>query len=495
MNRWMMDFPHDFTTRMQQWLGASYTLLANALQGDSPVSIRLNPAKQAMSVDGWERVTGYETRADTNVMTKELKGCEKVAWCETGYYLPERPSFTFDPLFHAGCYYVQEASSMFIEQVVKQYITTPVVCLDLCAAPGGKSTHLQSLLPAKSLLVSNDVIQSRASVLKENMIKWGAPYTMVTCNDPKDFGQLTHLFDMIVADLPCSGEGMFRKDRNSRNEWSLDNVKLCAARQRRILHDIWPSLKPGGLLVFSTCTFNVEENEENIRHLIENYNAEVLPITIDNRWRISPAINESFPMYRFYPHLTKGEGFCLALVRKPIKHTYNHESNKIPICVNPYRPHHPRSSQTTPCCNDWIKLADDSFQFDVSKNRIQAIPESLSGIYRLLSAHLRVLYGGVAVGEIKGNDIVPSPALALSTCFQSEAFPSIELSKEMCIRYLQNEALVLPESVPKGYVVVKYQHTPLGFVKNIGTRANNLYPQEWRIRTRLPLSSSNAKNL
>ncbi|MDR2234046.1 MAG: RsmB/NOP family class I SAM-dependent RNA methyltransferase [Tannerella sp.] len=491
-----------------------------------------------MSVEGGEIFEGGEKRPEyVRLVEGEkiaekvgLAGCEKVVWCETGYYLPERPSFTYDPLFHAGCYYVQEAASMFLEQVVKQYITSPVVCLDLCAAPGGKSTHLQSLLPAKSLLVSNEVIQSRASVLKENMIKWGSPYTVVTCNDPKDFSLLTQMFDVIVADLPCSGEGMFRKDGRSRDEWSPDNVKLCAARQRRIIRDIWPSLKPGGLLVYSTCTFNREENEENIRHLIDDYNAEVLSIAIEESWGVSPAIDESFPMYRFFPHRTKGEGFCLALVRKPgeenmiqgfkdsksqefcprisqldTKKESKYQRTDVQYSTlkpspskvkrhNPLHLHHGLGKNdffdNASCCNDWLVVSDDGYHFEVSRKMVRAIPESVLGIYRLITKHLHVLYAGVTVGEIKGNDIVPSPALALSTSFRREAFSSIELSKELCIRYLQNEALILPESVPIGFVVVTYQHVPLGFVKNIGTRANNLYPQAWRIRGRLPQSSS-----
>ena len=444
-------FPLDFIDRTEQWLGAEYPLLENALQEESPVCIRINPFKQA----------------------KSMAGYEKVGWCETGYYLPERPVFTFDPLFHAGCYYVQEASSMFLEQIVKQYISAPVICLDLCAAPGGKSTHLQSLLPPTSLLVSNEVIHSRASVLKENMMKWGSPYTVVTHNDPKEIGQLTHLFDVIVADLPCSGEGMFRKDPDSRNEWSVANVRLCAGRQRRIMHDVWNSLKPGGLLVYCTCTFNREENEENIRHCIEHLGAEVLPVSVENSWNISPAIHETFPAYRFYPHKTKGEGFFLALLRKPAgeQHTIRNKT------VN--------KQLTTPVpgrCNDWL-MEPDNFRFEVKHNVIQAIPVLHQTICRLLSTHLRVLYAGISMGEIKGNDILPSPALALSTCFRSEAFPSAELTWEESICYLQKKALVLSQHNPNGFVVAKYRNMPLGFMKNIGARANNLYPHEWRIRS------------
>ena len=444
-------FPHDFKIRTQQLLGDEYVWLEKALQEDeTPVSIRFNPAKQ----------------------TAPESMYEKVGWCETGYYLPERPTFTFDPLFHAGCYYVQEASSMFLEQVVKQYISTPVVCLDLCAAPGGKSTHLQSLLPEKSLLVSNEVIRSRAFVLKENLIKWGSPYTVVTNNDPKEIGQLTHLFDVIVADLPCSGEGMFRKDPDSRNEWSVANVRLCAGRQRRIIRDVWESLKPGGLLIYCTCTFNREENEENIFHLVEYFNAEILPVYVENDWNISHTINGSFPAYRFYPHKTKGEGFFLALLRKPVGE----------LRTIRYKTGNKRQVTSVPDkCRDWL-TEPDMFQFDVRQNIIRAIPVSHQNTCLILSDYLNALTTGVLLGEIKGDDIQPSPALALNICFRDKLFPAVELNWEDSIRYLRRDTMVLPSTIPKGFVVAKYRNTPLGFMKNIGSRANNLFPQEWKIR-------------
>jgi 16S rRNA C967 or C1407 C5-methylase (RsmB/RsmF family)/NOL1/NOP2/fmu family ribosome biogenesis protein len=482
-----MVLPDDFIIRTKQLLGDEYALLEMALQGEVPVSIRINLSKQ------------------TSVKTND----EKVKWCETGYYLPERPSFTFDPLFHAGCYYVQEASSMFLEQVVKQYITTPVVCLDLCAAPGGKSTHLTSLFPDKSLLVSNEVIHSRANVLKENLIKWGSPYTVVTCNDPKEIGRLTHLFDVIVADLPCSGEGMFRKDLNSRNEWSEANVQLCAARQRRIIHDVWNCLKPGGLLVYSTCTFNREENEENIRYLADIFNAEVLPVAVEDDWNISTAINETFPLYRFFPHKTKGEGFCLALLKKPDEERqtiqipnlkFKIQNSKLILPSYNIGTHvgAPLAGAPAGAPAKWAPTgapargaptvflrSSDSFHFDINQNTIQAIPALYQDTCRILSHYLRVINAGVSIGEIKGKDLLPAPALALNTYFRSEAFPSVELTMEETIRYLHKEALVLSTDIPKGFIVVKYRNTPLGFVKNIGNRANNLYPQEWRIRRSL----------
>ena len=455
----IMDFPHDFTIRTKQWLGDEYALLEKALQEVSPISIRLNPFKQMAQTVEYERVK----------------------WCKTGYYLHERPFFTFDPLFHAGCYYVQEASSMFLEQAVSQHISTPVICLDLCASPGGKSTHLLNLLPDNSLLVSNEVIHHRASVLRENLIKWGSPFNVVTCNTPQEIGKLTHLFDVIVADLPCSGEGMFRKDRNSRNEWSIANIRLCAARQRRIIHDVWESLKPGGLLVYSTCTFNREENEENIRHLIKHLNAEVIPVSVDADWNISQAIDESFPVYRFYPHKIKGEGFCLTLLKKPDgkRKTIQVKNAQLKNPSHPLREADKRMSYIREMLDH-----ENRFHIVIDKN-IQAIPSSHHTTCQLLSHYLCVLSACIWVGDIKGNDFIPSPALALNSCFRNDVFPSIELTLEESIRYLQKEALVLPSAVPNGYVVVKYNNSPLGFVKNIGNRANNLFPHEWRIRKRL----------
>ena len=290
-----MALPIDFITRTRALLGEEFDRLEAALNADVPVSIRINSMKG----------------------TPAPKAGAPVAWCESGFYLPERLSFTFDPLFHAGAYYVQEASSMFLEQAIKAYVKEPVRCLDLCAAPGGKSTHLASLLPDGSLLVSNEVIRSRSYVLAENIAKWGRPDTIVINNDPEEIGEaLPHLFDVIVTDVPCSGEGMFRKDTDSTGEWSVDNVRLCASRGRRIIHDIWNALKPGGILIYSTCTYNTEEDEENIHYIIEELGAEALPIPTQEEWQITGALRFEHPVYRFFPHKTRGEGFFLAALRK-----------------------------------------------------------------------------------------------------------------------------------------------------------------------------------
>lgn len=291
-----MALPIDFITRTRALLGNEFDSFEAALQADVPVSIRINEKK------------GTPAPSTTGAP------CERVAWCETGYYLPERLSFTFDPLFHAGAYYVQEASSMFLEQAIRSHVKTPVRCLDLCAAPGGKSTHLAACLPEGSLLVSNEVIRSRSHILAENIAKWGNPNCIVTNNDPKEIGCLTHFFDVIIADVPCSGEGMFRKDTDSTGEWSVANVELCAGRGRRIIHDVWNALKPGGLLIYSTCTYNMEEDEENIHYITEELGAEALPIPVKDEWQITGPLKYDHPVYRFFPHKTKGRMF---LPRRP----------------------------------------------------------------------------------------------------------------------------------------------------------------------------------
>lgn len=228
--------------------------------GEQVTSIRFNPSKNVYHQPGDHRLA-------------------PVPWTQNGYYLAQRPSFTFDPLFHAGVYYVQEASSMFLEQALRQTtdLSQPLKVLDLCASPGGKSTHLQSLLSPASLLVSNDVIRSRAHVLKDNIVKWGSLNVVVTNNDPADFSALENYFDVIVVDAPCSGSGLFRRDEDAIGEWSVNNVTLCTQRQQRILADAWPSLKRGGLLIYSTCSYSMEEDEDIVKWLRREFLLENCP--------------------------------------------------------------------------------------------------------------------------------------------------------------------------------------------------------------------------
>lgn len=430
---------------------------------DTPVSVRINQAKG----------------------TQTPKDAEPVGWCDTGFYLPNRPAFTFDPLFHAGAYYVQEASSMFLEQAIRTYVTTPVRCLDLCAAPGGKSTHLSSLLPDGSLLVSNEVIRNRSYILAENLAKWGNASTIVLNNDPAEIGEaLPEQFDLIVTDVPCSGEGMFRKDEASVGEWSVENVQLCAARQRRILHDIWPALRPGGLLIYSTCTYNTEEDEENVRHIVEELGAEALPVATDETWHVTGPLRYGNPVYRFFPHKTKGEGFFLAVLRKEGDEEYEAE-NERPTKSSKNKGKKDKKATLPIPQEAWDYFREkENITLEWDGPQLRMIPTThKSFIDRIRDKRLRILSAGVVVGESKGKDLIPSQALALSQELNPSAFPDAELTWEEAIRYLRKEAITLPEGLPKGYLLMRYQGIPLGFVKHLGNRSNNLYPQEWRIRS------------
>lgn len=450
-----MALPEDFICRTNTLLGEEYNALEQALQADVPVSIRMNRRKSAIVPSG-----------------------ERVKWSETGYYLPERLSFTFDPLFHAGSYYVQEASSMFLEQAIRTLVTSPVKCLDLCAAPGGKSTHLLSLLPEGSLLVSNEVIRTRSNILAENIAKWGYSNTIVTNNDPEEIGKLTHLFDVIVTDVPCSGEGMFRKDTDSTGEWSVANVQLCASRQRRIIHDVWNALAPGGILIYSTCTYNTEENEENIHYITEELGAESLPIPIDASWQVTGPLKYTHPVYRFFPHKTKGEGFFLAALRKP-----NNEREEISLRPKNKKERGKQPQVKLPALPEQWLTGRDTFSIEVKGERIIAFPKTYTDTLNLIAAQLRIVSAGITLGELKGKDIIPAQQLALSLHLNKSAFRTYNVSWEEAISFLKKEALNLPEEIEKGYILLMYKDTPLGFVKQLGNRANNLYPQEWRIRT------------
>ncbi len=451
-----MKLPHEFIESIRPLLGQEWNSFEEVLSEETPVSIRANPGK-AHSIN------------QSNV---------QVPWCEAGYYLDKRPSFTFDPLFHAGAYYVQEASSMFVEQVFKQYIgDEEVKVLDLCAAPGGKSTHIASLISEESLLVANEVIKSRANILSENITKAGYSNVIVTNNDPVQMGELASFFDVILVDAPCSGEGMFRKDPGALTEWSPANVQLCAERQRRILADVWDALKPGGLLIYSTCTYNRTENEDNIIWIRDNLGAEVLPLEVQPQWGISPSYDEGIDAYHFFPHKTKGEGFFLSVMRKKedpiIYESINRpkgkkeNKKKEPVLSNEYK--------------KYIRNPENFIFFD--KNDLWfAFPKHHYDDFQRIISELRLVSAGIYVGEVKGKDFIPQHSLAMSVELNKDSFVLHDINKETAIAYLRKEALSFPD-LPKGYILLIYEEQPLGFIKNIGNRANNLYPNEWRIRS------------
>ena len=395
-----MILPEDFIRETRLVMGEErFNRFMGAFDEEAPVSIRINPKF---------------LRKEERGKWKEI--CSKVPWCAEGYYLSGRPQFTFDPLFHAGCYYVQEAASMFVCHILnwwKAFHFPQVTVLDMCAAPGGKSTAIRTVLPEGSTLVSNEPIPNRAQILLENITKWGWPDCIVTNNYPRDFRKAKARFDIILCDVPCSGEGMFRKDPDSIGEWSLQNVEKCWRLQREIVADAWECLNPGGLLIYSTCTYNIKENEENVRWIMETYDAEALNIPTDPSWNITGSLLPGFeaPVYRFIPGITRSEGLFLAVLRKP----------------TPY-PSRGEGSSMTPAVTSKLKCLQSP------------LPSGGEG-------------GG---------------------------FP---LSYSDALKYLRGEALVLPADAPRGLITVTYKGIPLGPVKNIGNRANNLYPKPWRIKT------------
>ena len=407
----MMNLPVDFEKYTRQLMGEQlYTELLKGLSEDVPVSIRVNP---------------FKCPEHFSIPLKD----ECVPWCQYGYYLKHRPNFTFDPLFHAGLYYVQEASSMFHEHVIQQLIheigNDDLRVLDLCAAPGGKSIAIRSILPDNGLLYSNEPIRARAQVLMENMLKWGHPNVVVTNNYARDYQRANMRFDIIVADVPCSGEGMFRKDANAIGEWNLQNVEKCWRLQREIITDIWPCLKPGGYLVYSTCTFNAHENEENVNWIAEQLGADFVNVHTKEEWNITGSLIDQHPMYRFIPGKTRGEGLFVAVLKKHEDDTPNVYSRE---------------------------------------------------------AMLRIMTDEQLVPPNKKKDI-PNHSKALSIRLQRNEYPNVDIDYQQAISYLRKEAIVLPSETPRGIVLLTYQQAPIGFAKNIGNRANNLYPMEWRIKS------------
>lgn len=457
-----MELPKDFLHEIALLLGKDEAdALCRALtESPVPTSVRINTLK---------RPTTLPASTDS-----------EVPWCETGVYLSERPKFTYDPMLHAGCYYVQEAASMFIEQAYRTIAAdfVPQRLLDLCAAPGGKSTLWRSLLPTGTLLVANEPIRQRAQVLAENLTKWGQPDVVCTSAYPEEFAPLGSFFDVIATDVPCSGEGMFRKDEGAINEWSAQAVDTCAARQWDIVQSVWPALREGGYLVYSTCTYNRQENEDNVLRICHELGAELVPIVTQKDWGImGDTTGRELPVYHFFPHHTKGEGLFLALLRKTaaaplIKEKKNKKQR---VAKQP-------TIKGGAAVADWLEHSNEFKLLRTDETHIIAVRQSLADDIQRICATVRALTAGILLVEEKGKKLIPQHALALSTERAVKAFATMELSTDEALSYLRRESITLPSETPRGYVVVCHKGHALGFVNNLGNRANNLYPQEWRIR-------------
>ena len=425
--------------------------------GEQVTSIRLNPIK-------WQNI---KTESLPSVIIHK----SPVSWCEHGFYLNERPSFTFDPLFHAGAYYVQEASSMFLWQVLKQTISndSPKKVLDLCAAPGGKSTLLASYFN-NGLIVSNEVIKSRAAILTENITKWGGDHVIVTNNDPSHFHSLKNYFDVIVIDAPCSGSGLFRKDPNAVNEWNEENVTLCSLRQQRIIADMVSSLKTDGIFIYSTCSYSVEEDENMLDFIINQFQLTSCRLQVKEDWKIieTESLQHKAFGYRFYPDKIKGEGFFIAAFKKT-----NFDDDQFINEQNILMP----SKQEVQQIQSFISLSDEYVLFKQS-DYFRAIKKEWMHDLKLLANQLYIKKAGVELGTIKGKDFIPSHELALSM-MQKQRLSGIELDKEQALQYLRRKDIFVHGN--KGWNLMMYCGLTLGWAKVLPNRINNYYPPEWRI--------------
>lgn len=409
--------PQNFIESLAGLPGLDTSAFLAAMEREPAVSIKINKRK----FKSFEEI-GY------GALTP-------VKWCESGFYLPERPKFTLNPLLHAGVFYVQDASSMIHETIVgslrkRGLLPDGLLALDLCAAPGGKTTSIINALDDTSFIVANEVVPQRARILRENLVKWGFPSVMVASSPTSVFATLGETFDLVAVDAPCSGEGMMRKEEEARAQWGPGLVKQCASLQREILSDAADALKPGGILIYSTCTFNRCEDEENVAWLVEELGLEPVDMEFPEEWGIGEAIESQYPALRFMPHLTRGEGLFAAVLRKP--------GHLIP--------------------GDRVRMLQK------------------------MRKKLRLLLDGVPASTVKGKTELPAPELPLFLVPEVNRFPMADVDKETALRFLRHEAIQLPPEAPRGFTVISYSDHPLGLAKNIGNRANNLYPAEWRIR-------------
>lgn len=455
-----MALPEEFVALMKSYGSEQLALLPEALTGEPSTAVRLN-------------------RRKTNDSDAAAMPGRRVAWCPQGRHLDSRPAFTFDPAMHQGRYYVQDASSMFISHVVRHLTVGsagPLRVLDACAAPGGKTTAIIDALPDGSLVVANEFVRERAAVLRENLAKWGYPDVAVTQGDTARFSSLGPTFDIVAVDAPCSGEGMMRKDSDAVGQWTPRLVEQCAALQREILDNVWPSLRPGGYLIYSTCTFNRAEDECMAEYLRDVLGAVPVHIPVGSDWGIVAAVCSDIPAYRFLPGRIEGEGLFITVVRKPLDGQSSQPEPR-PKAAKKKKDRHAdtrqRRAEIPESVKRWISR---QAEWTLDGDRLIA---SLPGITDEIRPE-------ITVATLKGRDFIPSQQLAMSLALSPGAFPAVEVDRPTAIDYLRCEAVRLTDGAPRGIVLLTYGGLPLGFVKNLGNRANNLYPKPWRILSARP---------
>lgn len=459
-----------------------------ALASSPVTSIRLNPAKQP-APEALQR----------ECAAAWLEGAEAVPWHPAGRYLAERPNFTLDPALHQGMYYVQDASSMLVGTIARRLAdrlghASPLLYLDACAAPGGKTTAAIAALPPDAVVFANEYDYRRANILAENVAKWGSPRTVVTRGDTARYAKLRDTFDIVAVDAPCSGEGMMRKDETAREQWTPALVRECAARQDEILLNLWPAVKPGGYLVYSTCTFNEDENEGVIARLTEAI-ADEEPTARPSRVDIGellegielPGVTRDGDFLRFLPGRARGEGLCVTVLRKGCEEALNGAGG---VCARSTRKTKQRDARSKgknarPAAAPALlkALLPEGYVTETDGDgRITAMPADMADRVGALLPKLDVVCAGVEVGTVKGKDLIPSQQLALSRALRTDAVPTFPLTLDQALTYLRRDTLTLADDCPRGIVLLTYNDRPLGWVKHLGNRTNNLYPAEWRIR-------------
>lgn len=450
-----MQLPPRFTERIRQQLGVEEAeRLCEALDGAQPTSVRLHPLRGAECV--WPKM-------------------EPIPWSEEGRYLAERPSFTLDPAFHGGAYYVQEASSQFVGRLL------PTACrgmriLDLCAAPGGKTTLYASKVGAEGLVVANEIDRKRVQILADNVRKWGLGNVAVTCGDAAMAARMECWYDVVAVDAPCSGEGMFRKDEEARREWSEQNVRLCAERQDAILEQAWRALRAGGTLIYSTCTFNREEDEGTLERFLAQYSDEVETadeVCVDPAWGIVVGRVGAFQTFRFMPHRAVGEGFFAAVARKS-EEAENGRLAKAKRSVI--------GAVDKPSGEElrrWLR-EPERMQLGMAGETCYAWYKEQAEAVKRLSEQVNVIYSGVAMGQLFKGKLKPDQALAHFVGLNRDAVAVATLSREEALGYLRRQEVAV-DRFTEGLNLVVYDDLPMGFAKRIGNRVNNLYPSVLRI--------------
>ena len=418
--------------------------LPDVLMNTAPdVSLRVNPGK------------GVSVAA----------GMQRVPWCADGFYLPQRLPFTFDPALHQGLYYVQDASSMAISHIAKTLSADgrPLRWLDICAAPGGKTTAALSALPQGSVVIANEYDPRRAAALAENLERWGYGRTAVTVGDTKAYRRLEGFFDVVAVDAPCSGEGMMRKEPQAVRQWSPSLVEQCAGLQLQIADNAWQALRPGGYLIYSTCTFNVEENERNVARMIERYNALSIDVGLAAFPAVAGAVEGTACCARFIPGRVRGEGLFVAVLQKP-------GESRAQSCRRSF-------TKTVASPGKWLP---ENYVYTDIAGSLHAVPDDAAAVLATVAKHTKCISLGIEAGVIKGRDVVPSYALAHAKDLNTDAFHRAEVDYQTAVGYLRGEPVVLADS-PRGIILLTFRGRPLAFAKNIGNRANNLVPASRRI--------------